>query len=130
MIERVQAADDRSLVECEAQAMPKLQAEGLHLALEAEVLRFRPGFGDQVGRYTGLHHVDPRIDPFARLRVGVALTLRRPADVEGPVVAGAVAVIGLDDVEEGLVAGPDQAIGEDVRVWAAALAGDGIDRLH
>jgi hypothetical protein len=35
----------------------------------------------------------------------------------------------VDDVEEGLVARPDQAVGEDVRVGFAAVARDGVDRL-
>ena len=53
----------------------------------------------------------------------------RAADVEGAVVAGAIALIGLQDVEEGLVARPEDPVGEIVRVRIAALAGDGVDRL-
>ena len=64
------------------------------------------------------------------LLVGVALRARGAADVERPVIAGAVAVERLDDVEEGLVARADQPVREVVRVRAATLAGDGVDRLH
>ena len=49
------------------------------------------------------------------------------ADHERPVVAGLVADEGVDDVEEGLVAGADDPVAEHVRVRAAALAGDGVD---
>ena len=35
----------------------------------------------------------------------------------------------LQDVEERLVAGPDHAVGEVVRMRIAALAGDRVDRL-
>src|SRR5207244_5185971 len=59
-----------------------------------------------------------------------AFPTRRSSDlVERSVVAGAVAVVGLDDVEEGLVAGPDQPIREHVRMRAAALARHGVDGL-
>ena len=49
------------------------------------------------------------------------------ADDERAVVAGLVADEGLDDVEEGLVAGADEPVAEDVGVRGAALAGDGVD---
>ena len=51
------------------------------------------------------------------------------ADRERAVVAGPVAVVGVDDVEEGLVAGPDQPVGEVVRVRVAPLPRDRVDRL-
>ncbi len=61
--------------------------------------------------------------------VGVVLGWRRAADVEGPVVAGAIAVERLQDVEERLIARPDQPVGEVVRMRVAALARDRVDRL-
>src|SRR5207237_7283985 len=124
-----ESADDRPLVECESESVAKLQPERFHLVVEAEVLRLWPGFGDEVGGQPGLDHVDPGIDPLASLLVGVALALRRAAHVEGAVVAGAVAVVGLDDVEECLVTRADQAIGKDVRMRAAALTRYRVDRL-
>ena len=57
------------------------------------------------------------------------LRRRRAADVEGAVVAGAVALVGLQDVEERLVAGAEVAVGEVVRMRVAALARDRVDRL-
>src|SRR4029077_18989085 len=48
---------------------------------------------------------------------------------ERPVVAGAVAVVRVEDVEVGGVAGPQRAVGVDVRVGAGALARDRVDAL-
>src|SRR6266702_3095391 len=42
VLERDEAADDRALVQRHAQPMAELQPERLHLAGEAEFLRFRP----------------------------------------------------------------------------------------
>ena len=78
----------------------------------------------------GLHQVDRGVHPLAGPLERVALRGGRAADDERPVVAGPVAVEHVDDVEVRLVAGPDQPVGEDVRVRAAALAGDRVDRLH
>ena len=72
---------------------------------------------------------DSGVHPLAGLRVGIALGRGRAADRERAVIAGAIAVEGVDDVEEGLVAGPDDPVGEVVRVRVAALAGDRVDRL-
>ena len=69
------------------------------------------------------------VHPLPRLLVGVPLRLGRAADAEGAVVAGAVAVEGMDDVEERLVARPDDAVGEVVRMRVAPLARDRVDRL-
>ena len=75
----------------------------------------------------GLHQLDRRVDPLAGLLVGVALGVVRLADDERPVVAGLVADERLDDVEERLVAGPDDPVAEHVRMRAAALARHRVD---
>ena len=75
----------------------------------------------------GPHQLDRGVDPLAGLLVGVALGVGRLADHERPVVAGLVADERVDDVEEGLVAGPDDPVAEHVRVRAAALARDRVD---
>src|SRR4028119_717572 len=41
VLERVEPADDRPLVQREAESVPELQPEGRHLVLEAEVARRR-----------------------------------------------------------------------------------------
>ena len=55
---------------------------------------------------------------------------RRAPDIEGAVVAGAVAHERLQNIEERLIARADHAVGEIVRVRVAALARNGVDRLH
>ena len=107
--------------------MAELEPEALHLGVEPELLAFgqtdatwsvvTPGFISSIAL----------VDPLPRPLVRVALRVAGRADDERAVVAGLVADEGLDDVEEGLVAGADEPIGEDVRVRAAALAGDGVD---
>src|SRR6185436_505104 len=52
------------------------------------------------------------------------------ADHESPVVAGLVADERLDDVEEGLVARPDDPVREDVGMRAASLPRDRVDVVH
>ena len=54
---------------------------------------------------------------------------RGAADGEAAVVAGAVAEVAVQDVEERRVAGADQPVAVDVRVRRAALAGDRVDAL-
>ena len=61
--------------------------------------------------------------------VGVAHRGRGAAHGEAPVVAGAVAEVAVQDVEERRVAGPDDAVAVDVRVRRAPLAGDRVDPL-
>src|SRR3954453_19381874 len=130
LLHRVQPADDRPLVQTEPEAVGELQAERLHLAAEAEPLGLRQQGGDRVGADAGPDPLDPAVHPLARLAVGIALRRGRAADRERAVVAGPVAVERVDDVEERLVARPDQPVGEVVRVGVAALAGDRVDRLH
>jgi hypothetical protein len=127
VVERVEAADDRALVQEEPHAVTELQPEALHLVVEPELLGFWPDAGNLVGGHAGAHELDRGVDPFARLLVGIALGIVGLAHDERPVVASLVANERLDDVEERLVARADQSIAEDVRVRAAPLAGHGID---
>src|SRR4051794_21692832 len=129
LLHRVQARDDRPLVQAEPEPVGELQPERLHLAAEAELLGLRQQRGDLVGAHADADTRDPAVHPLPGLGVGVALGRGRAADREGAVVAGPVAVEGVDDVEERLVAWPDQPVGEVVRVRVAPLAGDGVDRL-
>ena len=111
----------------DAEPVTELQRKGLHLIGEAELARFRPNGRDLVGRNAGAHQVDRGIDPFAALLVGVLLHVGGHADVEGAVIAGPVAGIGVQDVEERLVAGAHHAVGEVVRMRVATLARNGVD---
>ena len=86
--------------------------------------------GDLVGRHARSDELDRRVQPLAALLVCVELGLAGTTHAERPVVAGPVAHERVDDVEEGLVPRAQQAVGEDVRVGVAAVAGDGVDGLH
>src|SRR5262249_44596328 len=91
VVEGVEPADDRPLVQAQADPVAEVQAEGRHLAVEADLLRLREGTGDLVGGYTRLDERDPLVHSRARLLVGGDLRPRGPAHAEGAVVAGAVA---------------------------------------
>src|SRR6202000_797976 len=109
------------------EAVRELQAERRELAVEAEVLGARQRQRDRVGGYARLDGVEGRVHPLTGPPVGVLPGRRGPDDAERAVVARPVAVERVDDVEERLVAGADEAVGEVVRVRVAALARD---RVH
>ena len=116
-------------MQAETEAVAEEQTEGLHLAGEADLFGLGPAGGDLVGRDARPYQRDRLVDPFARLLIGVLLRWRGAADIEGAVIAGAIAVIALDDIEESLIAGADQPVGEIMRMRVAALARDRVDRL-
>src|SRR6185437_9197376 len=104
VVEGVEPADDRPLVQPQSQPVAEQEAERLHLAGETDLLRLGPARRDLVGGDTGFDQRDRCVDPFARALVGVLLRIGGAADIEGAVVAGAISHEGLDDVEERLVA--------------------------
>ena len=73
VLERVQPADDRALVQEQPDAVAELEPERLHLAIEPELLGLRPDAGDLVGRDARAHQLDRGVDPLARLLVRIAL---------------------------------------------------------
>ena len=76
-----------------------------------------------------LHDRDRGVHVLAAAGVGVAHRRARGPDREAAVVAGAVAEVAVQDVEERRVAGPDDAVAVDVRVRRAAFAGDRVHAL-
>ena len=52
---------------------------------------------------------------------GIVLHRRRAPDIEGPVVAGAIPVVRVQDVEERRIARAQQPVGEHVRMRAAEI---------
>src|SRR5207237_4767742 len=129
-LEGIEPRDDRPFVDAETDAVREFEAERLHLAAEADFGGRRPAFGDVIRTYARLHQRNGVIDPVSRPFVGIFLRHRRLADAEGAVVAGTIADEAVHDVEEGLIARPDDAVGEIVRVRRAAFTRDGVDRLH
>src|SRR5436190_6217563 len=129
IVERDEPAEDRLLPDREADAVPVLERERGLLVGEAELLGAREDLDDLGGRDAGPHHRDRLIEHVAAADVGVDERPRGGADGERAVVARAVAVVGVQNVEIGGVAGAEHPVGEDVRMRAAALARDGVDAL-
>ncbi len=113
----------------QAEPVPELEAECRHLVREPEIGRLRPHARDPIRAHAGSDQLDGAIEPFAGFSVGIVLRRRGTTDVERAIVAGAITHERLQHVEEGLVAGPDHAVGEIVGVRIAALAGNRVDRL-
>ena len=111
-------------MKAESETVAEVETKCRHLALESDVGGFGQLFGDLVGAETGLQHGDRIVHPLAGALIRVALGLRRTADGECAVVAGAVANEGMDDVEVSLISGTDQAVGEVMRMRAAAFTGN------
>ena len=130
MIQRHQAAEDRLLPDRQPDAVAVLEGEGGHLVGKAELLRPRPQRDDVGGGGTRPDQRDGLVHVLAAADVGVALGAGRAGHREGAVVAGPVAQVTVQDVEEGRITGPDQPVGVHVRVRRAALAGDRVDPLH
>ena len=130
VLEGVDARDHRRLVEPHADPVPELEAEAGLLVREAELRGGRPHLRDLVRRHARPNEPDRRVEPFAALLVRIELRVADATHVERAVVARSVAHERVDDVEERLVSRPQQPVGEDVRMRVAAVARDGVDRLH
>ena len=109
--------------------MTELERERRLLVGEAELLGLGPELDHLRGRHPGPDLVNRDVEVVAAALVGVDQRRGAAADGERPVVAGAVAVEGVQDVEVGRVPGAQRAVGEHVRVRAAALARDRVDAL-
>ncbi len=117
MVEGDQAAEDRLLPDRQADAVAVLEGEGGGLVGEAELLGARPDLDDVGGGGTRPDERDRLVHVLPAAHVRVPLCAGGAAHGEGAVVAGAVAEVAVQDVEEGGVAGADQAVAVDVRVW-------------
>src|SRR5690242_8201212 len=76
---------ERPLVQAETEPVAEIEAERVHLAREADLLRLRQRSRDLVARHTGLEELDGAVHPLARLAIGRALRRRGTADIEGAV---------------------------------------------
>ena len=92
-------------------------------------VRLRPHRRDFRGRTAGTNQLDRRVEIVAASLVGIDQRVRRRADREAPVVAGAIAHVRVQDVVVHRIARAQHAIREHVRVRAAALARDRVDPL-
>ena len=127
MVEGDEAAEDRPFPDRQADTVPVLERERGHLVFEPELLRFGPHGADVCGCCAGSHQSDRTVDQLAADLVSIPLGRRRAADLECAVVAGAVAVVAVKDVEERRVAWSDDAIAVDVWVGCTPFSRDGVD---
>ena len=102
--------------------MPELQPERRKLIRESEALRRRPDFCNDIGADARLDQHDRLVEPFAALLVGIVLRRGCATEIERSIVAGPVALVSVQDVKKRLVAWPEDAVGEIVRMRIAALA--------
>src|SRR5712692_10921960 len=103
--------------------MSVLQSESGFFVRKAELFRLGPELDDVRRGDSGLHDADRGVHVVAAALVGVHHRGRGAADREGPVVAGAIAVVAVQDVEEGRISGTENTVRVDMRMRAAALAG-------
>ena len=92
-------------------------------------VRLRPHRGDFRRRPARTNQLDRRVEIVAAPLVGIDERVRRRADGEAAVVAGAVAHVGVEDVVVHRVARAHHAIREHVRMRTAALSRDRVDTL-
>src|SRR5207244_3836926 len=116
-----QPRDDRLLPDREPDAVTELEREGRFLVGEPELGRGRPDFGDLGRGYAGPDAFDRQVEEFSATLVGLDQTARGAAHRKRAVVARAVAHEGVEDVEIRRISGPQDAVGEDVRVRVGTL---------
>ena len=99
-----------------------LQRERGLLVGEAELLGPGPHLHHVGGGDAGPDQADGGVQVVAAAPVGVHLRRRRAADHKGAVVAGAIAHVAVQDVEEGGIPRSHETVAVHVRVGGAALA--------
>src|SRR5713226_1034963 len=127
VVERYQAAENGFLPDGKPHAVTVLERKGGLFVGEAELFRFGPELNDLGGGHPRLDSVNGTVQDIPTVLIGVYLCLRGAAYNEGAVVAGAVAVITMQYIEIGWIARPQCTISIDVRMGAAAFAGNRID---
>ena len=85
--------------------MAELQRERGFFVGEAELLGLGPHRRDLRGGAAGTNQLDRRVEIIAAALVGVDHGVRRVADAEGAVVAGAIAHVGMQNVVVDGIAG-------------------------
>src|SRR5437868_4402081 len=130
IVERHETAEDRLLPDREPDPVSVLQRERRLLVRETELVRLRPHGNDVCSGHAGPNERDGVIEDVATTLVSVHERARGAADGKRPVVARAVTVVRMEDVEVRRIAGPQHAVGEHMWMRAATLARDRVDALH
>ena len=130
MLKGNQAADDRLLPDRKADAVAILQREAGFFVGEPELFGFRPDCGNLGRGAAGANQFDGGIKILAAAFVGIDHGVRRVADRETAVVAGAVSHVGMQNVVVDGIAGTQNAIREHMRMRIAAFSGNGVYCFH
>src|SRR4029453_4989394 len=93
-------------------------------------LRFGPDGGDLGGRSARTNQLDRGVQIIAAALVGIIQRARSGPDGETTVVTGSVPHVRVQDVVVNRITGTKHPVGKDVRVRAAALAGNRVDAFH
>ena len=101
--------------------MSVLQRERGLFVGKTELLRLRPHGHDVCRRHAGPNERDGVVEDVATTFVRVHECARRAPDGKRPVVARAVTVVRMKDVEVRGIAGPEHAVSEHVWMRAATL---------
>src|SRR6266511_4427063 len=107
--------------------MAVLQSECGFLIGKTELLGFRPEFDDIASGNARFDDADGRVHVVATAFVGVDHWRGGAADGEGPIVSSSVAVVAVQNIEKGRVAGTQHPVGVNMRMRAAAFAGNRVD---
>src|SRR4029077_20150390 len=124
LIKRNQAADHRFFPDGEANAVTELKSEARFFVGETEFLGLWPDGGHLRSGASRTNQIDGGVDVLPALLVGIDHGVRGGAYGERPVVTGAIAHVGMQDVVVNGIAWAEHAIGEDVRMRIATLAGN------
>src|SRR5207245_5972837 len=122
-----QPADYRLLPDRETDTVPQLKRERRLLVGEAEFLRPRKCLGDLSRRGAGRHPADGIVEVITAASIGVDQCRRRASNRKRAVVAGAVSVVGVQDIEEHRITRSHHAVAVDVRMGMGPLTRDGVD---
>src|SRR5882672_12481789 len=129
MAERNHPAENRLFPYRQAYAMAVLQSEtGLFIG-ESKFLGFRPKLDHLRSADARFNHVNRSVKNVAAFLVGIDQGAGGAADRKGPVIAGAVAHVAVDQIKICWISRPHDAIGENVRMRIAALARYGVHTL-
>src|SRR6266498_30708 len=107
--------------------MSVLKRKGKFFVCYAKLLRLGPQLHNIRSGDARLDRIHCNIQIIATTFIGIDLRLRRTTHCQGAIITSAIAIETMQDIVEGKVARPKEAVTEDKRMWIAALAGNRVD---
>src|SRR6266566_7284609 len=104
MIKRNQPAEDRLLPDSQAHAMTVLECEGSFFVRETKFLCLRPQFHNFSSCDSRLNRIDGNVQDIATVLIGIHHRLRGAPNGKRAVIAGAIAIITMQDIKVGGIA--------------------------